>query len=405
MRDDYLFSTHDGHGVQQGTLNVVENEIKGLPEDRILNTDPDALAEYFAEKYDVPVPVLDRDGLTGTQHERMVSVWDHWDHQERKVPGTAFDFEIPFSGDPDVFTIRPNQWDTAPPQAKVRGNMLYFTVADRQLTPEAVKSEVDKLLGSIEKYLGFHQSFWSGFREAIKRKAVEQIKIRRDRLMQSHGVAAGLASMGIKLKEKPGDPRTYVAPAVKQRLQPQMPPMKPKAAPEPTLDKAQYQNILTLIRGAGGSIEQSSSRTRDLDEEALRDMLLVPLNAHFGTVTGEAFNFTGKTDILIRHEGGNLFVAECKFWGGERQFLATIDQLLGYLTWRDTKAAIVIFNRNVGFSAVVEQIKSLPAKHSAFVSGPTRLDETSFEFTMKLPNDQDRHVTISILAFDLGPKS
>jgi hypothetical protein len=43
---------------------------------------------------------------------------------------------------------------------------------------------------------------------------------------------------------------------------------------------------------------------------------------------GETFNFEGKTDILIRVEALNVFIAECKLWKGEKQFLATIDQLL-----------------------------------------------------------------------------
>ena len=84
---------------------------------------------------------------------------------------------------------------------------------------------------------------------------------------------------------------------------------------------------------------------------------LVQLNgAYEGQATGETFNGEGKTDILIRVEGKNIFVAECKFWSGEKAFLATIDQLLSYLCWRDTKAAVVVFNRNAGFSAVLAKI-------------------------------------------------
>ena len=174
--------------------------------------------------------------------------------------------------------------------------------------------------------------------------------------------------------------------------------------PEPTLDKDVYQNILGLIRGAGRSIEQSSSRTRSLEEETLRDMFLVPLNAHFGNATGEAFNVTGKTDILIRHETGNIFVAEFKIWGGEKRFLATIDQLLSYLSWRDTKTAIVMFNRNTGFSGVVAKMRELVKAHPNYVSGPMRLDETSDSYTFSLPQDKDRQITIALLAFDLGVK-
>ena len=68
-----------------------------------------------------------------------------------------------------------------------------------------------------------------------------------------------------------------------------------------------------------------------------------------GAFTGQGnrrdFNFQGKTDILIRFEERDILVAECKFWKA-KAFLETIDQLLSYLSWRDTKAALIIFNRN-----------------------------------------------------------
>jgi hypothetical protein len=85
----------------------------------------------------------------------------------------------------------------------------------------------------------------------------------------------------------------------------------------------------------------------NMGEEDLRTHFLVQLNGAFkGQATGETFNFQGKTDILIRVEGKNVFIAECKFWKGEEALFATLDQLLSYLSWRDTKAALLVFNRN-----------------------------------------------------------
>lgn len=405
-RPDPLFSSQGGFETKDAVLERVGGEIDALGEDRILGTDPEALVQYYIEKFHVDVPTLDRDNISATQHERNVDVWDDWEQEMRSVPGVAFDIQVPFSGDYSLFRIRPNKFDTSPPYAEVDSNegVVKFSVTGRSLTAEQVKSAIDETVGAIERYLGYHRSFWAGFNQQVTAKAQEHINRRRDRLLEQKSVSASLAGMGIKLREKPGDTRTYAAPAIKQKLQPQMPPMKAAVPPDPTLDRGQYEMILGLVRGAGRSIEQSSSRTRNLDEEALRDMFLVPLNAHFGSATGESFNATGKTDILIRHEGGNLFVAECKFWHGEKQFLETIDQLLGYLTWRDTKTAVVMFNRNKGFSGVVEQIASLPKTHAQYVSGPKKLDDTSFEFTLSLPNDNDRHVTVTVMAFDLGPK-
>lgn len=90
---------------------------------------------------------------------------------------------------------------------------------------------------------------------------------------------------------------------------------------------------------------------KDKGEEDLRDHIIMTLDPNFeyGSVTGETFNKTGKTDIQLRHDSSVVFIAECKFWTGEKGFLRTIDQLLNYLTWRDTKTSVIMFVRQKDF--------------------------------------------------------
>src|SRR5437773_386517 len=133
-----------------------------------------------------------------------------------------------------------------------------------------------------------------------------------------------------------------------------------KFAPEPILAADEYENILSIIKNMVRVMEQSPHAFENMAEEDLRTHFLVQLNSQYeGGATGETFNFQGKTDILIRAEGRNVFIAECKFWGGEKQFLDTIDQLLSYLSWRDTKTAVIIFNRNANFSNVLKKITEI----------------------------------------------
>ena len=90
-------------------------------------------------------------------------------------------------------------------------------------------------------------------------------------------------------------------------------------------------------------IERNPSSFASLDEEAIRDHFLIQLNGHYeGGATGETFNASGKTDILIREGNKNVFIAECKFWRGPKIFADAVNQLLGYLTWRDSKCALLI---------------------------------------------------------------
>jgi hypothetical protein len=87
--------------------------------------------------------------------------------------------------------------------------------------------------------------------------------------------------------------------------------------------------------------------------------------------------FKGKTDILIRAERRNVFV-ECKFWAGEKQFLETVDQLLSYLGWRDTKTAVIIFNRNANFSDVLRKTTEITPKHKCYKRSIGNSGESNF---------------------------
>lgn len=60
-------------------------------------------------------------------------------------------------------------------------------------------------------------------------------------------------------------------------------------------------------------------------------------------------------------------VSECKFWGGERTHFKTIDQILSYLTWRDSKTAIVYFVDTKEMAAPLKAIEDSTPKHSCFV--------------------------------------
>ena len=96
-------------------------------------------------------------------------------------------------------------------------------------------------------------------------------------------------------------------------------------------------------------IERSPASFASLDEEAIRTHFLLQLNGHYeGSATGETFNSSGKTDILIRVDNRNVFIAECKFWRGPKSFSEAIDQLLGYLSWRDSKGAFARFQSDAG---------------------------------------------------------
>ena len=107
---------------------------------------------------------------------------------------------------------------------------------------------------------------------------------------------------------------------------------------------------------------------------------------------GETFNFEGKTDILIRSEGKNIFIAECKFWKGPKKLTETIDQLLGYSSWRDTKVAVIVFNRNKDFTNVLASIDETTKQHSNFKRKLGKQSETSLRYLFAHRDDPNREM-------------
>jgi len=212
-----------------------------------------------------------------------------------------------------------------------------------------------------------------------------------------------VSSLGYPLKENPQAPRTYTAPINRRKIAP-TPPTASSAPykPEPCLSDKDYSHILGVLQNMAHVMERSPSAFRTMDEEALRTHFLVQLNGQYeGCATGETFNYDGKTDILIRQDGKNIFIGECKFWGGPKKMTETVDQLLGYTSWRDTKVAILIFNRNKNLSKVIDSIKSSIADHKNYKRILDPFSETSFRYVFSQRDDANREITLAVLVFDV----
>jgi len=209
----------------------------------------------------------------------------------------------------------------------------------------------------------------------------------------------------VPIKKRVDVSETFAVPAkkVKPRITIEKPEVLEKGfKPEPTLNEEIYNDILQIIHDVGKQFERLPSTYSGKDEEQLRDHILLMLEPNFeGSATGETFNKTGKTDILLRYEGTNVFIAECKFWRGEKAYLRTVDQLLRYLTWRDSKAAIVLFVANKDFTSVLNIVKKATPTHSNYLRTYGEHDETWLRYGFHLEGDPNREVKIAIMLYHI----
>ena len=139
------------------------------------------------------------------------------------------------------------------------------------------------------------------------------------------------------------------------------------------------------------------------DEEDLRNIILAQLNGHFkGDAVGEVFRGRGKTDICIEQDNRAAFIGECKLWTGPASLTGALDQLLGYLTWRDSKASLIIFNsKNRNFSKILEVLPGTVRNHRLFVRDMLCEETGEWRVQMRSEEDEGRRVTVHVFVFDL----
>ena len=155
------------------------------------------------------------------------------------------------------------------------------------------------------------------------------------------------------------------------------------------------------------AMERSQKTFSRLGEEEIRDFFLILLNSHYeGQALVETFNISGKTDILIREDNRNAFIVECKIWSGPKTFLRAIDQILGYSSWRDTKTAILLFNKDSDFTQVLFKIDETVKSHRFYKRKHTLKSsklkgETIYSHIFHQPTDRNWEMIISLMAFNI----
>ncbi len=179
--------------------------------------------------------------------------------------------------------------------------------------------------------------------------------------------------------------------------------IKPKTLDEDyILDRDKVIDIIKLINNQCLQFEKTPRTYEKFDEPNLRDLILANLNSIFeGKATGETFNNHGKTDIYLNIDKGNILVSECKFYGGEKLYHKTLDQLLGYLSWRHNYGIMISFCNQKNFSKILEEAKIIIPSHHSYDSGFSVHHNSHFITKHSLPTDEYKYVEIHHLYYNL----
>ena len=376
----------------------MRDEVNSLNENRILNTSEDDLCNYFVKKYKVEALQIDESQIQIDYGDARINVRDYG--RLISLTGTRVTFYIPFSGDPDLFKLQPSMFSVNPPRAKVKGREIVMIYERTTSEATQIKGEFESELTRLKNYLQCIEQEVTPFNSSIRETASQGIKVRREKILRDRNLAE---QIDFPLRRRQDTPDTYIAPQVKRAITPKLPPASTTPyKPEPALDMQEYEHILSVVSNMVMVMERSPKAFRDMKEEDLRQHFLVPLNGHYeGQATGETFNSDGKTDILIRVDGKNIFIAECKFWKGPKAFKESIDQLLSYSTWRDTKTALLVFNRDAEMSTVLKRIPEAVKGHPKYKTSRDYDSETGFRYIFRHRDDVNREILLTVLVFNI----
>jgi hypothetical protein len=378
------------------------SEIARVPEAHAVEADEGEWATALAERHQIEPPVLQPEQryMDPPAECKLDMSWD-----VRRVPrpgggpivvpGYRTSLHIPVTGEIDACKLQPSQYNRNPPVGNVFGREVVWELAYPADSPLDLGRESDVWVGDIQMWLRWVTTDIEGFNAGLLNRAQMAIRTRTTRILEH---LAHVEATGLPIGPPRDDSKTYIPEVVVRRPSPVIPARTEQPLDlEPVLKDEIYTHILSVIRQHNLSMEQSPGTFAGLGEEDLRQLIRAALNTHYlGAASAEAFNFRGKTDIYIDHEGRSLFIAECKFWSGPKGFAETLDQLFGYQAWRDSKLAVIMFVRSQGFSEVVEKGREVLGSHPRFLDWRDAGSESELRAIVQSARDERRHADLNV---------
>jgi hypothetical protein len=372
MAADYLFAGASIQDVIRAREERVREFVIAMDADLVLSTPELDLVDRLVDQFRIECPILRVDDryspgardtridVTGDFRRATFGPGPHY------VQGTRLDLHIPFDGDAGAFKFRPSTFSMNPPTGSVRGNEIVVTAAAPAdaLDPQQIAEALDRQVGEIETNLTRLRADVDAYNQQLRERAGALVAARRQKVLADRALEEHLA---VPVARRPGRSETLALDVARKRTEIRPPVSTTKAfAPEPAISREQFEDITSVISSLGKAVERFPDTFGPMGEETLREILLVVLNNQFGPAVGELFSRQGKTDVAIVASEGPVFIGECKIWTGPSAFADAIDQLLGYLVWRDTKAALILFVKNKNVSAVVGKAGDGLSAHRLF---------------------------------------
>lgn len=418
---EYLFEKSDTRTTFGNYLLILKNEIERLSNDQICNTDLDELVDYYFDKHQIEPITIFKDNIIEKMIETKIKTYNpfyrnnDFEEQYFYADGYRIIHEIPFEGDTNLLYLRPNTYtlhrhpvNNVINSTEEKHGEIIFSL---EFSKNELENNKDNIKAFVLNKFNTELRTYYGTIATINSEVVVYNNNLRNTIMSYLQTRLKKASDYISLSEKLDIPlvQNPNAPNIKPILLKKVKKNKAMSFPiqrqketEYEISDADYNNIKSVIDLACVSMEKSARTFYKLQEEELRDVILSNLNTHYqGTATGETFNKRGKTDIYIPFDNKFGYIGECKIWHGIKKFNEAIEQLFSYMTWRDTKTSLIIFNKDAkDFKKILETVNE-DLISNKLCENSVKTKDNEWQCVFKKYEDSEERIKMNIVIYDL----
>lgn len=402
-----LFSGDSLSQVLLHRRELLRNAVNEWNADHLLKAPEQDVIDSLLGQHGMQAPVMHRDRLEALEsRDRAVPVPDI---MGRRVDAreTEIVFAVPCSGDMQVFRLQPDNSSIfmGGPAEQIVGSEIHVPWQGTPTTdPSAIKEQINRIFDQMENNLARARAQIEHHNKLVEETTRRLVMERKGKLLADRQLEAAL---GIPIRRKSGPP-IYAVPVTRRvvGLDRSKTHSSIPFAPEPTLSSQDYEEVIKVLLHARNALERTPLTVAKLGEEDIRNVLLVSLNSTFeGRGGGELFNGEGKADIVIRVDDRNVFIGECKIWDGPKAVDEAVSQLLKYVVWRDSKAALLIFIRDGDATSLIKKtIEKIEAHANYKRTLPQREAKGRHDFVIRANDDQEREIQLAFLPFILPVK-
>src|SRR5688572_16666295 len=157
---DYLFHDYEFYGNAEAWKEKLKEAIDKADPAAVKSGTADEAAEPFVQEFQVQVPELTEGAISVDVEEAKVDVtgdfrYGHFERGRLLVPAIRASYFVPFTGDGQMFRVKPNRWSSVIPAAAIENRELRFTFERDGQDVAATKRDFEEELKRVKEYLGW----------------------------------------------------------------------------------------------------------------------------------------------------------------------------------------------------------------------------------------------------------